>query len=367
MFVSQKNDEKLHLDAKETNEIKLEGRVEREDESQVENVRSSKVFFDWGSRRKTTDIIHSLKRRVAMKNCLSTEQSKDNAIEGSSSPPQSEKNLSLDEKLVELVPEWKCLSFAAQQSLSLDRNRSLFKSAPTYNTLECMFGVSMSNTTSVCDAYDSNNSLQSSSRSTDSGKPALRSMELDQSENSSSGESDMFSESAADGGAEDDAKPNVLDNSGDESPSRPGFFKSSSSPSKIISYGQPNQSSESSRGSLEEGPGRSYEGDEKPSLSESSSSANQCPNFEEASESPSCKMMKTPRTSITLSSDELENEDQKMYRSEVEEIEEALNSPAFKKSFRKRTGALCGRHRTSSAPNSTCFHFPRLGVQDTCL
>jgi len=342
------------LDSKEANEIKLEGRVETEDESQVESVRSSKVFFDWGTRRKTSDIILSLKRRVAKKNCLLTEQSKDGADDGSSSPPQSEKNLSLDEKLEELVPEWNCLSPASQQSLSLDRNRSLFKSAPTYNTLECMFGASVSNTTSMCDASDSNNFLKSSFRSTDRNQPTLRLKEPDQTEKSSCFESDMFSESAANGEAEDDVKPNALERSADKSPTRPGIFKSMSSPSMIINYGQQNQTTtESSRGSLEESSGRSYRGEEKPSSREGSSSANQSPAFQEASKSPSDEMIKTPTaTSITPSSDELENEDEKTRRPELEEIEEALKSPAFKKSFRERTRALCGRPRCASAPNS---------------
>jgi len=370
-FAGKKNAKNLHLDTEKAKEAKLEGRVEAEDESPAESAHSSEDSFDWRSRRKTTDIIDSVKKRVAMRNCVSPEQSIDGAVEGSSPPPQSDKNLSLDEKLEELVPERKSLSPAAQQSLSLDRNRSLFKSAPTYNTLECMFGASVSNTTSMYNAFDSNNSLYSSFRSTDSGLPALRRKESDQSEKSSCLESDGCSEPAANGEADDDVKTRVLERRPgrrrrreDKSPTRPGFFKSISSPSKIINYVQRNKSNESSGSSIEEGSGRPCE-DEKSSSSEGISSAKRPPGFEKASKSPSYKAIQTPATSITLSSDELENEEEKKHRSELEEIEEALKSPTFEKSFRKRSGALTvgERPRSSSAPNSPCFDIPPMEVQ----
>ena len=309
-----------------------------------------------------------------MRSCPSNEQSTESVDEGSAPLPQSDKNLTLDEKLEELVPERKSLSAAAQQCLSLDRNRSLFKSPPTYTTLECMFGPSVSNTNSIHSAFDSSNSLYSSFRSRDGGKLGMRRKLSEHSEKSSRLEPVDSFESTPNRDAEDDVEQKGLGRRRkrrDKSPSRPGFFKSISSPSKIINYVQRHRSNGSSESSFDEnschrnGVGSLPNGEDRSSSSEGSCSESPRPNLKKASNSASYKMSQTPTTSITLSSDDLENEGRKMYSSELEEIEEALKSPTLKISFRKRSGAMSGddRPRSSSAPNSPCFDLPAVDVQ----
>ena len=333
----------------------------------MESAHSSEDSYDWRTRRKTTDIIDSVKKRVAMRSCPSNEQSTESVDEGSAPLPQSDKNLTLDEKLEELVPERKSLSAAAQQCLSLDRNRSLFKSPPTYTTLECMFGPSVSNVSS--------NSLYSSFRSCDGSILGMRRKLSEHSEKSSHLESANSFESTPNKDAEDDMEQK---GSGrrrkrrEKSPTRPGFFKSISSPSKIINYVQRHRSNGSSEGSFEEnsshrnGLGSLQNGEERSSSSEGSCSESPRPNLKEVSRSASYKKSQTPTTSITLSSDDLENDGQQTYSIELEEIEEALKSPTLKNPFRKRSGALSlgdDRPRSSSAPNSPCFDLPAADVQ----
>ena len=364
-FVWQKNSKNLHLDTEKAKEAKLDGREETEEDSPVESAHSSEDSYDWRTRRKTTDIIDSVKKRVAMRSCPSNEQSTESVDEGSAPLPQSDRNLTLDEKLEELVPERKSLSAAAQQCLSLDRNRSLFKSPPTYTTLECMFGPSVSTVSS--------NSLYSSFRSCDGSILGMRRKLSDHSEKSSPLESADSFESTPNKGAGDDMEQK---SSGrrrkcrEKSPTRPGFFKSISSPSKIINYVQRHRSNGSSEGSFEEnsshrnGLGSLQNGEERSSSSDSSESPR--PNLREVSKSVSYKKSQTPTTSITLSSDDLEIEDQKTCSSELEEIEEALKSPTLKNPFRKRSGAMSlgdDRPRSSSAPNSPCFDLPAEDVQ----
>lgn len=355
-------------------EAKLEGGVEVEEDSPVDSAHSSEDSYDWRSRRKTANIIDSVKKRVAMRNSPVPEPCGTySEEEACSPPPQSEKSLTLDEKLEELVPERKSLSPAAQQSLSLNRNKSLFKSAPTYNTLECMFGPSVSSTTSIYSAFDSNNSLYSSFRST--GSTGIPRRISEQSAKSLGLESDTF-ESVVDDDPEADVKQNASEKSRrhrDNSPTRPGFFKSISSPSKIINFVHGKKSSASSTSSVEDNSVRScgeklhrtYK--EKSSSDENSPEKRRHPNFKDASDSSSYKMItsKMPTTSITLSFEE----DEKTLWSESEEIAQALMSPTLKKPFRKRSGALTlnegERPRSSSVPNSSCFNFTPTDVKSS--
>ena len=289
-----------------------------EENSPLESTRSSEDSYDWTSRRKTTEIIDSVKKRVAMHKSPTNEQNIDSVDD---SP---KKNLSLDNKLEELMPERRSLSPAAQNSLSLDRNRgrSLFKSAPTYSTLECMFGPSVSNSPSIYSAFDSNNSLYSSFRSCRSGILGLPQ------------KLSCRCEKSSEHAALDDEKPKADEREREregetESPTRPGYFKSISSPSKIFNFVRRHKSTESSGSSFDEN------GDHL--------------------DSTVSEHFKDPPSNVPMSITLETGDDEKKRRSELEEIEEALKSPTLQKSsFRKRSDALSAedRPRSSSAPNS---------------
>lgn len=352
LLLQQKNPRNLHLDTEKAKEAKLEGGPETDEESPAGSAHSSEDSYDWRSRRKTTDIIDSVKKRVAMRGSPSNGQCIEIVEESSSPGSQSEKNLTLEEKFAELVPEWRSLSPAAQQSLSLDRNRSLFKSAPTYNTLECMFGPSVSNTNSIYSAFDSSSSLYSSFRSCRGVVPGVRRNLSEHSEKSSCLECDS-SESTADKDAEDDEKQEAQarrQRRREESSKRPGFFKSISSPSKIVDFVNGRNSSASSGSSSEDNAGHLNETAPSDIKTEGSCEA-------KPPKRTLYKKSKTKPTSITLSSDDAESEEEKRHRLELQEIAEALKSPSLKNPFRKRSGALSisERPRSASAPNSPCF------------
>ncbi|XP_068761721.1 caspase recruitment domain-containing protein 9-like [Montipora capricornis] len=314
----KKTGKSFHIDTEAAMVMKLERGEEMEENSPLESTHSSEDSYDWRSRRKTTEIIDSVKKRVAMQKSPTNEQNID-SVEDS-----PKKNLSLDNKLEELIPERRSLSPAAQNSLSLDRNRgrSLFKSAPTYSTLECMFGPSVSNSPSIYSAFDSNNSLYSSFRSCRSGILGLP--------QKLSGRCDKSSEHAA----LDDEKPKADEREREregetESPTRPGYFKSISSPSKVFNFVRRHKSAESSGSSFDEN------GDHL--------------------DSTVSEHFKDPPSNVPMSITLETGDDEEKRRSELEEIEQALKSPTLQKSsFRKRSGALSAedRPRSSSAPNS---------------
>lgn len=310
----QKNIKSLRIDTEAATGNKLVDGTQIDENSPAESSQSSEDSFDWRSRRKTSDIIDSVKKRVAMHRSPATEQH--SGIDSGEGSPQ--KNLSLDEKLEELVPERKCLSPEAQNCLSLDRNRgrSLFKSAPTYNTLECMFGPSVSKTTSIYGGFDSSHSLYSSFRSCRSRVSELPGR---------SEKSDTV----------DDEERKAIEREckhedGTGTPTRPGYFKSISSPSKIYKFAEMCKSTAGSESSLDDN-GDYPEGTEP------------CQTKEHY------KGVKS-KVPITLENGEADN----VYRSESEELEEALKSPTLKGPFRRRSGALTVEERTrsSSAPSS---------------
>ena len=343
-------------------EAKLEGRVDAEDESPGD---SSEDSYDWRSRRKTANIIDSVKKRVAMKKSKATEQcacSDGGEEETDTSTVQPEKSLSLDEKLEELVPEKKTLSPEAQKCLSLDRNRSLFKSAPTYNALECMFIPAVSNSVSNYSPFDSH-SVRSSFRSNDSGLPNGLTRNLSDSSKSSQGlslslESDLFEPTPGDDpkGEED---PNSTERArvqtqSHKNPTRPIYHKSNSSPSKILNYVQSKLSSgDRSAGS------RSSSSDDNQNEEETEKINRR--KFKLAARDPSYKKIQNLPASIELSVDLLSDNGDRTER-EIEEVKEALLSPTLsEKPFRKRAGAVRlkaeDRPRSSSAPNSPVSEF----------
>lgn len=352
----------LHLCTSKAKEAKLEGRVDAEDESPGD---SSEDSYDWRSRRKTANIIDSVKKRVAMKKSKATEQcacSDGGEEETDTSTVQPEKSLSLDEKLEELVPEKKTLSPEAQKCLSLDRNRSLFKSAPTYNALECMFIPAVSNSVSSYNPFDSH-SVRSSFRSNDSGLPNELTRNLSDSSKSSQGlslslESDLFEPTPGDDpkGEED---PNSTERArvqtqSHKNPTRPIYHKSNSSPSKILNYVQSKLSSgDRSAGS------RSSSSDDNQNEEETEKTNRR--KFKLAARDPSYKKIQNLPASIELSVDVLSDNGDRTER-EIEEVKEALLSPTLsEKPFRKRAGAVRlkaeDRPRSSSAPNSPVSEF----------
>lgn len=341
------------MDTAKAKEAKLEGRVDIEEESPGA---SSEDSYDWKSRRRTSKVIESVKKRVAMQKSPTPEHSADGAQEEASSthPATPGKSLSLDEKLGELVPEIKSLSLESQKVLSLDRNRSrVFKIPPTYNTLECMFGPSVSNTaSSLYSAFDGNNSLYSSFRSRDSGLPSLTFRNLSDSAKSSPGfsislESDTF-ETATNDDPNAEVKSVASEKSlqkSHESPGRPAYFKSISSPSKIMNFVQQKMSS---------GSRSSEESDDNKSDHAKKQTRRK---FKEAANNPSYKTIsKLPAASINLSIDDTKEDDERL-RKEMQEVAEALMSPTIReKPFRERSGAVRlsaeERPRSSSAPSS---------------
>lgn len=345
------------MDTAKAKDAKLEGRVDTEDDSPGT---SSEDSYDWKVRRTTSKVIDSVKKRVAMQKSPPLEHNGNGGAEEISTthPVAPEKSLSLDEKLEELVPEKKTLSLEAQKVLSLDRNRSrVFKIPPTYNALECMFGPSMSNTAS---SLYSNNSLYSSFRSNDSGLPSVTSRNLSDSAKSSPGFSISLESDAFEPAANDDPKAEVKpkDSEGSrkkshshESPSRPPYFKSISSPSKIMNFVQHKVSS---------GSRSSEESDDNKSDVSGKQGKQTRRKFKEAATNHSFKTIsKLPMAALHLSTDDTEEEDEKA-RKEMQEIEEALKSPTIReKPFRKRSGAVRlsveERRRSSSAPNSPSF------------
>lgn len=359
------------MDTGKAKEAKLEGDVDEEEESPGN---SSEDSFDWRSRRKTANIIDSVKKRVAMRKSPALEQYVDDAEEGPATSVQPVKSLSLDEKLEELVPEKKTLSLESQKCLSLDRNRTLFRSPPTYNTLECMFGPSVSSTTSAYGAFGSNNSVYSSFRSNDSGMPNLPSRNLSDSAKSSPGfstslESDAFEPTANDdSGSKDEVKSDAPErrrkqSQPQKSPTRPPYLKSNSSPSKIINFVQkkmssgnrsPEEKSSSSDDNKSDGPGKQTRR-----------------KLKEAAKNPSYKTIsKPPVMSLNLSVDNTKEGDEKAQR-ETREIAEALMSPTLVKNpFRKRSGAtnlsIEDRPRSISAPNSPSFDFQLPEANECC-
>lgn len=344
------------MDTAKAKEATLEGRVDTEDESPNT---SSEDSFDWKIRRTTSKVIESVKKRVAMQNSPTLEQNGDSAVDDTSTthPAAPEKSLSLDEKLEELVPEKKTLSLEAQKDLSLDRNRSrVFKIPPSYNALECMFGPSMSNTAS---SLYSNNSLYSSFRSNDSGLPSLTSRNLSDSAKSSPGFSISLESDTFEPAANDDPKAEVKPKDSEESrrkshshgsPSRPPYFKSISSPSKIINFVQHKMSA---------GSRSSEESDDNKSDVSGKQGKQTRRKFKDAARNPSYKTIsKLPTAPFLLSIDSTEENERA--QKEMQEIEEALKSPTIKeKPFRKRSGAVRlsveERPRSSSAPSSPSF------------
>ena len=297
----QKNIKSLRIDTEAATGNKLVEGTQIDENSPAESSQSSEDSFDWRSRRKTSDIIDSVKKRVATHRSPVTEQHSGNDS-GEGSP---QKNLSLDEKLEELMPERKCLSPEAQNCLSLDRNRgrSLFKSAPTYNTLEYMFGPSVSKTTSIYGGFDSNHSLYSSFRSCRSRLSELPGR-LEESDTVDNEERKAIERECK---YEDET----------ETLTRPGYFKSISSPSKIYKFVEKCKSAGGSESCFDDN------GD----------------NLDDKGV--------TSKEPITF-----ENGEDKVNRSEYEEIEEALKSPTLKGPFRRRSGALTdGKPRSSSVPN----------------
>ena len=325
-------------------------------------------------RRTTSKVIESVKKRVAPKKSPAVDRGDGEEEEASSSTAlhgRPEKSLSLDEKLGELCPEVKSLSLETQKCLSMDRNRSLFKSPPTYTTLEYMFGSSVSNTASALyNPFDGNNSLYSSFRSSDSGFPSLPSRNLSDSAKSSpdfsiSLESDTF-EPAANDDPKVDEKPKESDKSrqksqSHESPTRPPYYKSISSPSKIMNF-VTSKVSLGSRASEE----RSSLRDENKTDGPGEQTRRK---FKDAASNPSNKgISKLLANSLFLSTDDAKEEDERVQK-EMEEVAEALMSPTLKKPFRERSGAVTAeeRARSSSAPSSPGFDFnlPEVDVQSS--
>lgn len=358
------------MDTGKAKEAKLDGRVDPEEDSPGN---SSEDSYDWKLRRRTSKVIESVKKRVAPKKSPAVDRGdgdEELAARSTTLHGRSEKSLSLDEKLEELCPEVKSLSLETQKCLSMDRNISLFKSPPTYTTLEYMFGSSVSSTASALyNPFDGNNSLYSSFRSSDSGFTSRPSRNLSDSAKSSpdfsiSLESDAF-ELAANDDSKVDEKPKDSDNSRQksrslESPTRPPYFKSISSPSKIMNF-VARKVSQGSRSSEE----RSSLRDEKTdSLGQQTRRM-----IKDAAGNPSNKgVSKLPANTLFLSTDDEKEEDEKVQK-EMEEVAEALLSPTLKKPFRGRSGAVTAeeRVRSSSAPSSPGFDFmsPEVDVQSS--
>ena len=351
----QRNGINLLLDTGKAKEAKLEGSVDAQQDSPGN---SSEDSYDWKLRRTTSKVIDSVKKRVAPQKSPAVDRGDGEEGEPSTTlHGRSEKSLSLDEKLEELCPEKKSLSLETQKCLSMDRNRSLFKSPPTYTTLECMFGPSVSNTASALyTAFDSNNSLYSSFRSSDSGFPRLTSRNLSDSAKSSPGfstslESDTF-EPASNGDPKAEEKPKASEKSRQksqphESPTRPPYFKSISSPSKIMNFVTSKVSSGSRASSLS---------DENKSYGPGEQTRRK---FNEAA------ISKLPAASLRLSTDDAKEEDERVQK-EMQEVAEALMSPTLKNPFRKRSGAVSAeeRPRSSSAPSSPRFEFKSPELHD---
>ena len=370
-FFRQRNGINLHLDTGKAKEANLEGMDGAEEDSPGN---SSENSYDWKLRRTTSKVIESVKKRVAPKKSPAVDRGDGDEEEASSSTTlaaRSEKSLSLDEKLEELCPEVRSLSLETQKCLSMDRNRSLFKSPPTYTTLEYMFGSSVSNTASALyNPFDSNNSLYSSFRSSDSGYPSRPPRNLSDSAKSSpadfsiSLESDTFEPTANDDPV--DEKPKDSEKSGQksqsqESPTRPPYFKSISSPSKIMNFVASKVSS-GSRASEE----RSSLKDENKTDAPGEQTRRK---FKEPTSNPSNKgISKLPTNSLLLFRDDAKEEDERVQK-EMEEIAEALLSPTLKTPFRRRSGAVTAeqRVRSSSAPSSPGFDFkpPEVDVQSS--
>ena len=363
----QRNGINLLLDTGKAKEAQLEGRVEAEADSPGN---SSEDSYDWKLRRTTSKVIESVKKRVAPKKSPAVDRGDGEEEEASSSKTRQGhpgKSLSLDEKLEELCPEKKSLSLETQKSLSI--NRSLFKSPPTYTTLEYMFGSSVSSTASTLyNPFDGNNSLYSSFRSSDSGFPSRPSRNLSDSAKSSAGfstslESDAFEPTANDDPKVDE-KPKDSDKrrqKSNDSPTRPPYFKSLSSPSKIMHF-------VTSRVSL-----GSRTSEESSSLSDENKTDGPGEQtrrkLKEAASDRSCKgISKLQANPLFLSTDDAKEEDERVQK-EMEEVAEALMSPTLKNPFRKRSGAVTAeeRARSSSAPSSPRFDFksPEVDVQSS--
>lgn len=368
-FFGQKHGKNLHLDSEKALEAKLDGSVEDDD---VDSIHSSEDSFDWRTRRTTTDIIDSVKKRVATNNSQASRAGGDSVEEASSPPAQNEKGLSLDEQLDSMIPERRSLSPAAQKSFSLNRNRSLFKSCPTYNTLECMFGASVCNTTPFY--TDSSSSLYASFRSTQSDKTGQQRRQSDHSAKSLSVESGVH-ELMVNDVSKAKGKPKSPKRGRkkqDKSPSRPRYFKSVSSPSKIIDFVQRKKSSGSSVSSYEQNSVRSSAAqsdrcrEETSSSSDESGLARRHPSFKEASNNPSYnKISKSQCTSITLSLDGVQNGGERVLTPDEEEVANALMSPTLNRPFRERSSALSAdeRPRSSSAPNCQHFDFQQTDIK----
>lgn len=361
------------MDTGKTKKAKLEGRVDAEEDSAgLSPGNSSDDSYDWKLRRTTSKVIESVKKRVAPKKSPTVDRGDGEEEEASSSTTlqeRPEKSLSLDEKLEELCPEKKSLSLETQKCLSMDRNRSLFSSPPTYTTLEYMFGSSVSSTTSALyNPFDGNNSLYSSFRSSDSGFPSMPSRNLSDAAKSSpdfsiSLESDTFEPAANDNPKVDAVQQKDSDKCRQKSqshdiPTRPPYLKSVSSPSKIMNF----VTSKVSLGS------RTPE--ERSSLSDENKTDGPGEQtrrkFKEAGSDPSCKgIARMLANSLFLST---ETEDERLQK-EMEEVAEALMSPTLKIPFRKRSGAVTAlkRVRSSSVPSSPRFDFksPEVDVQSS--
>ena len=342
------------------------------EDDDVDSIHSSEDSFDWRTRRTTTDIIDSVKKRVATSNSQASRAGGDSVEEASSPPAQNEKGLSLDEQLDSMIPERRSLSPAAQKSFSLNRNRSLFKSCPTYNTLECMFGASVCNTTPFY--TDSSSSLYASFRSTHSDKTGQQRRQSDHSAKSLSVESGVHELMVNDvsKAKEKPKSPKRGRKKQDKSPSRPRYFKSVSSPSKIIDFVQRKKSSGSSVSSYEENSVRSSAAqsdrcrEETSSSSDESGLAKRHPSFKEASSNPSYnKISKSQCTSITLCLDGVQNGGERVLTPDEEEVANALMSPTLNRPFRERSSALSAdeRPRSSSAPNCQHFDFQQTDIK----
>ena len=264
-------------------------------------------------------------------------------------------------------PEEDSLGNSSEDSYGWKLRRTI-----SYTPLEHMFGSFVSNPVSaLCiPPFDGNNSLYSSSRSSDSGFPSWPSRNLSASAKSSpdcsiSLESDTF-EPAANDDPKVEGRPKDSDKSrrksqSHESPTRPPYFKSISSPLKIMNL----VTSTVSLGSCASGERSSLKDENKTDGPGEQSHRK----FKDAASKPLNKgVSKLPADSLFLSTDDAKETDERVQK-EMEEVEEALMSPTLKKPFRERSGTVTAeeRVRSSSAPSSPGLDFmsPEVDVQSS--
>ena len=307
----------LNLNTSNLTEGKMKGAVDQEDGSSPTDSEGS---FDWQTRRKTTNIIESVKKRVGMRRGPTSADGSSEEVTTARSTTQ--KSRSLDEKLERWVPEKKALSPEAQKSLSLDRTWHLFKTDLPYGALECMFASSMS-----------------SKASTKTWVPDVDTKTLLE---SSLAGSTLF-------GKASNTLEQPVENSQRLSPSeerskRPVYKKSNSSPSSILNFVHKQESSPPEATATAVGEAKRPDSDKPVRHS-----------FKEASQTPSYNTISSwPLRPHNLPMLDLKKEDESN-----REIAEALMSPSFDVPFRKRSGALnltvIDRPRSSSVPASPVF------------